>query len=146
LTENSNAEGTEKPPKGLVLDSAVLSRFIEKNAVVVDKTPLIRKLLESDLSTVFLSRPRRFGKTLLLDTIQNIANGKREYFTEMEIGKDGSDYSWEKYPVLRLDFAGIPREPEAFRRRLLTNMNTIIRSLGLDIGPVKDIVAIEDII
>jgi hypothetical protein len=146
LTENINAEVTEKPPKELVTDSDILSTFIEMNAVVVDKTALIRRLFESPISTFFLSRPRRFGKTLLLDTIQNIAEGNRELFSEMEIGKDGSDYSWKKYPVIRLDFAGLPTEPEAFKRRLLTKMNRIISLHGLDIEPVKDIAAIEDII
>jgi hypothetical protein len=146
LVENSNIEGTEKPPKGLVPDSDILSTFIEMNAVVVDKTPLIRNLFESPISTFFLSRPRRFGKTLLLDTIENIAVGNREFFTEMEIGKDGSDYSWKTYPVVRLDFGGLPDEPEDFGRNLRGRLDEIINFHDLDIGPVQAITDIEDII
>jgi hypothetical protein len=146
LAENRNAEETEQAPKELLPDSAVLSNFIEKNAVVVDKTPIIRRLFESPISTFFLSRPRRFGKSLLLDTMKNIAECNREFFTETEIGKDGSGFAWKRYPVILLNFGGISHEPEAFRRRLLTKMDRIIHIHGLDIGPVKDIAAIEDII
>jgi hypothetical protein len=146
LTKIITVAVTEQTPKELSTDSAVLRRFIQTNAVVVDKTPIIRKLLESTSSTVFLSRPRSFEKTRLLDTIQNIAEGKKKLFTEMEIGKDGSGYSWDTSPVIRLDFSGLPHEPEAFKRMLLGRMDRIIRLHDLNIEPVRHITEIENII
>ncbi|MDR1036758.1 MAG: AAA family ATPase [Deltaproteobacteria bacterium] len=146
MSENSNKGNTEQPPKDLLTDSAVLSKFIAKNAVVVDKTALIRDLFDSSDSSFFLARPRRFGKTLLLDTIQNIASGNRKLFANMEIGKDDSGYSWEKYPVIRLSFGGFPSEPNAFRQKLLNKLNKIASQHCLDIEPVQDITDIDDII
>jgi hypothetical protein len=129
-----------------VTDSAVLSKFIARNAVVVDKTALIHDLFDSSDSTYFLARPRRFGKTLLLDTIQNIANGSRKLFSNMAIGKDDSGYSWEKYPVIRLSFGGFPSEPNAFRQWFLEKLNQIVSHHCLDIKPVRHIASIEKII
>ncbi|MDR1036256.1 MAG: AAA family ATPase [Deltaproteobacteria bacterium] len=146
MVENGKAVGTDKAPKGLVPDSAVLGKFIINNAVVVDKTSLIRQLFDSDISTYFLSRPRRFGKTLLLDTIQNIAEGNKAFFIEMEIGKDDSGYSWETYPVIRLDFAGLPHEPKDFKRKLRDRLDKIISLHDLGIRPVKNVNDIDKII
>ncbi len=50
----------------------------------------------------FLSRPRHFGKTLTVDTLEQIFNGKRELFKGLYI--DSTDYDWKEYPVIHTDF------------------------------------------
>jgi len=79
----------------------------------VDKTPLIYKLI-TEGCPYFLSRPRRFGKSLLISTLQAVFEGRRELFeaftTEQGIEQPQlfiarSDWRWEKYPVLRFDFS-----------------------------------------
>ena len=81
--------------------------------VYVDKTPLIYKMITEGVP-YFLSRPRRFGKSLLVDTLDMVFEGRRELF-EAFTTKQGieqpqlyiarSDWEWEKYPVLRFDFS-----------------------------------------
>ncbi|MDR1313881.1 MAG: AAA family ATPase, partial [Deltaproteobacteria bacterium] len=67
---------------------------------------------------IFLSRPRRFGKTLLLDTIQRIFEGKRELFSGLEIEKRlGS--KWDAFPVIRIPFNAIKTDPAKFEESLL---------------------------
>lgn len=66
----------------------------------VDKTAIIRKLIENG-KYYFLSRPRRFGKSLLLSTIRAYFEGKRELFRGLAIDTD--EVSWDAHPVLYLD-------------------------------------------
>lgn len=66
----------------------------------VDKTQYIAKLLQGG-QYIFLARPRRFGKSLFLSTLQCFFEGRRELFNGLYI--DSIDWNWEKFPVLRLD-------------------------------------------
>lgn len=68
--------------------------------VYVDKTALIYKMATTG-SYYFLSRPRRFGKSLLLSTIEAYLSGKRELFEGLAIEK--LEKSWAKHPILHLD-------------------------------------------
>lgn len=68
--------------------------------VYVDKTPLVWQLA-SKSTPYFLSRPRRFGKSLLLSTFEAYFQGKKELFEGLAIEK--METEWEKYPVLHLD-------------------------------------------
>ena len=80
--------------------------------IYVDKTKLIYKMI-TEGCPYFLSRPRRFGKSLLVSTLQAIFEGRRDLFdaftTEGGIEQPQlfiaqSDWKWEKYPVIRFDF------------------------------------------
>ncbi len=66
----------------------------------VDKTALVYRLVTTG-SYYFLSRPRRFGKSLLLSTLHAYFEGKRELFEGLAISK--LEQKWEKYPILHLD-------------------------------------------
>ncbi len=70
--------------------------------VYVDKTALVYKLA-SEGSYYFLSRPRRFGKSLLVSTMEAYFNGRKELFEGLAIEKLEKD--WGEYPVLHLDFS-----------------------------------------
>ena len=67
----------------------------------VDKTEFIYKLLDSG-TYFFLSRPRRFGKSLFLSTLKAFYEGKRELFEGLAIARH-EDVTWEKHPVLYID-------------------------------------------
>ncbi|MDE5850232.1 MAG: AAA family ATPase, partial [Muribaculaceae bacterium] len=73
----------------------------EEGYVYVDKTHYIAKLLRSKSRYCFLARPRRFGKSLFLSTLQYFFEGRRELFKGLAV--DTMDWDWESYPVLRLD-------------------------------------------
>ncbi|MBD5420289.1 MAG: AAA family ATPase [Bacteroides sp.] len=77
------------------------SELIEKGFVYVDKTCYIKSLI-SQGKFIFLSRPRRFGKSLLLSTLEAYFEGSRELFKGL--AADGMDLDWTPSPVLRFDF------------------------------------------
>ncbi len=81
--------------------------------IYIDKTPLIYKMI-TEGKPFFLSRPRRFGKSLLVSTLAAVFEGRRELFeaftTEQGIEQPQlfiatTDWKWEKYPVIRFDFS-----------------------------------------
>ena len=74
----------------------------EEGALYIDKTKWIYSLIQ-DNSAAFLSRPRRFGKSLLVSTLEALFEGKRQYFSGLWI--DSSDYEWKEFPVIRLDLS-----------------------------------------
>ncbi len=89
--------------KKLPIGIQTFAKIREDNHYYVDKTPLIFKLLE-DGTHYFLSRPRRFGKSLLIDTIGELFAGKQSLFQGLFI-HDIWDWS-VNYPVIRLSFGG----------------------------------------
>lgn len=70
------------------------------NYVYVDKTEYIWRLADEG-KYYFLSRPRRFGKSLLVSTLEAFFKGRRHLFKDLAI--DVKDYDWQEYPVLHLD-------------------------------------------
>ena len=77
-------------------------QIIKEEYVYVDKTDLIYQLTRGKI--YFLSRPRRFGKSLLISTLENYYLGKKELFKGLKI--DALEKDWKTYPVFHLDFNG----------------------------------------
>lgn len=78
------------------------SEIINMDRLYIDKTAYIHKM--TDLSKyIFLSRPRRFGKSLLVSTIQSYFEGKKDLFKGLDI--DRVEKEWTEYPVLRFSLA-----------------------------------------
>ena len=74
----------------------------ERGLIYVDKTDLVYKLTQES-KFVFLSRPRRFGKTLLCTTLESYFQGRKELFEGLAIEK--LETEWKKYPVLYFDLS-----------------------------------------
>ncbi|MDE5790675.1 MAG: ATP-binding protein [Muribaculaceae bacterium] len=77
------------------------SEIISKEYVYVDKTMFI-PLMENRGKFIFLSRPRRFGKSLLLSTLHSYFAGEKDYFKGLAI--ESMNVEWKKRPVLHFDF------------------------------------------
>ena len=75
----------------------------EKGSVYVDKTGLVYRMTHEDGTYFFLSRPRRFGKSLLISTLRAYFEGRRELFEGLELGR--LEREWTSYPVVRLDMS-----------------------------------------
>jgi hypothetical protein len=106
-------------------------QIINGGYVYVDKTELIYKLIRLD-KPFFLSRPRRFGKSLLVSTIEHIFLGNRELFNGLWI--DGSDYDWQPHPVIHLDLSKVSYEsPEKLESHLILTLSNIAKKAGLPI-------------
>ena len=73
----------------------------EEGYIYVDKTRYITELIRKKSRYCFLARPRRFGKSLFLSTLQCFFEGRRELFEGLDV--ESLDWDWKPYPVLRLD-------------------------------------------
>ena len=78
-------------------------QIIEDGYVYVDKTDLVYKLVKEG-KIYFLSRPRRFGKSLLISTLKSYFQGKKDLFKGLAIDK--LETEWAEYPVFHIDFNG----------------------------------------
>lgn len=74
----------------------------ERGFVYVDKTQFIIRLLEGT-DCYFLSRPRRFGKSLFISTLECFFQGRKDLFEELAI--ENYDWDWSTYPVIRIDLS-----------------------------------------
>ncbi len=89
--------------KKLPIGIQTFREFIENNYLYVDKTKEIYELLNEAGKYFFLSRPRRFGKSLFIDTLQEVFEGNKELFKGLYIY---DKYNFEKYPVIKISWAG----------------------------------------
>ena len=88
--------------KKLPIGINTLSSMLENDMVYVDKTPLIWQMVQQP-ARFFLSRPRRFGKSLLVDTLKELFEGNQGLFEGLFIH---DKWNWAKsYPVIKIDFA-----------------------------------------
>ncbi|MDY3070498.1 MAG: AAA family ATPase, partial [Parabacteroides sp.] len=78
-------------------------RLIEDGFVYIDKTDMVYSLVQEG-TIYFLSRPRRFGKSLLVSTLKNYFLGRKELFKGLKI--DSLEKEWKVYPVFHMDFNG----------------------------------------
>ena len=78
------------------------SRVIREGFLYVDKTDLVWQLAHY-ATYVFLSRPRRFGKSLLTSTLESYFRGEKELFEGLKIME--LEKEWKQYPVIRLDLS-----------------------------------------
>ncbi len=88
--------------KKLPIGIQTFRKIIEGDYVYIDKTKQALDLIEN-YSYIFLSRPRRFGKSLFVDTLNEIFNGNKELFKGLYIY---DKYDFETYPVIRIDWSG----------------------------------------
>ena len=90
--------------------------IVEDGYVYVDKTALIYDLVTNG-KIYFLSRPRRFGKSLLVSTLKYYFEGEKELFKGLAI--DSLEKDWKHYPVFHIDFNGSNfLEPNALKNVL----------------------------
>ena len=79
------------------------AKLRENNFVYVDKTDMVFDITKND-GVYFLSRPRRFGKSLLVSTIKYYFEGRHDLFKGLKI--ESLETKWETYPVFEIDFNG----------------------------------------
>lgn len=79
------------------------SELREKNYVYIDKTTYVYEMAHADAKYLFLSRPRRFGKSLLTSTLRSYFEGRKELFEGLAI--EQLETEWTAYPVLHFDMS-----------------------------------------
>jgi hypothetical protein len=116
--------------KKLPIGINTLSSIRDNDMVYVDKTPLIWQMVQQT-ARFFLSRPRRFGKSLLVDTLKELFEGNRALFEGLYID---DQWDWSKqYPVIKLDFAsGVLQNRAQLDERIETLLTLNQQRLGIE--------------
>lgn len=96
----------EQKQKSIPIDTTIFRNIIENDNLYVDKTRYLLSMLESG-KFFFLSRPRRFGKSLTVDTLEQIFKGNKELFKGLYIY---DKYDFKEYPVIRLSMISVNRK------------------------------------
>jgi hypothetical protein len=120
--------------KLILTDKANFIDIRQLDGVYVDKTKEIYDCIGKG-TYFFLSRPRRFGKSLLCSTLKEMFSGNREHFKGLWL--DSSDWQWEKHPVIHLNmtsFAG----GNATKTTLQYGLKSEMRELSIDNGVAFD--------
>ena len=113
MSSNAGENNYNDGVKGIITDRFSFEYFITNDFLYVDKTMYAYELVESDKNFFFVSRPRRFGKSLFCSTLHSIFDGKRDLFKGLYIAEN-TDYSFEKHPVIHLDFSNFTLISEEF--------------------------------
>jgi len=116
------------------------------NALYVDKTQYVWKLVGGAEKMFFLSRPRRFGKSLLLSTLEAFFLNKRELFRGLAIDTLAPDGVWQEWPVIHLDMAKVS-SPEGFegqKRAMDSYLRRVAEDMGMSVRDEWEAAAILD--
>lgn len=106
------------------------SELRTRNMLYVDKTPQIHRLISTG-KYYFLSRPRRFGKSLTLSTLRAIYEGKRELFQGLWIE---NQWDWEKvHPVIHLSFSSIGYRTLGLEAAIAAELHIISKTFGVEL-------------
>jgi len=102
----------------LPLGTSAFAGLRTLNYVYVDKTEYIYNLIQPEKQRFFLSRPRRFGKSLLVSTLKEVLSGNKDLFDSLWIAQ--SKYQWPKHGVIKLDFSELSSQnPDEFKYGLI---------------------------
>ncbi|MDR1166235.1 MAG: ATP-binding protein [Deltaproteobacteria bacterium] len=92
-------------PKSLPIGIQTFEKIINDHYFYLDKTDIIARMIEEKAAAYFLARPRRFGKSLLLSTLEALFSGQREFFAGLAIEKKLDEEIFAARPVIRLDMS-----------------------------------------
>ncbi|MEI7580826.1 MAG: AAA family ATPase [bacterium] len=119
--------------KQLPIGISTLEEIIKNDLLYIDKTEIIHRLITNN-RRCFFSRPRRFGKSLLVSTLKEIFSGNKELFKNLWIGKENR-YTWVNRPVVHLDFAKINYEDLlSLKQSLNLALDRIARTYNVSIS------------
>jgi len=122
--------------KTIVTDTYDFPTLIRRGNLYVDKTAYLHRLASGvDGSLFFMSRPRRFGKSLMISTLEQIFKGEKALFKGLAIAK--TEYDWEKYPIIRLDMTAFDHT---------SGLTLFKRSLAEELGGKEPIAAFRALI
>lgn len=114
------------------VDTASFKNIRENDFVYVDKTGYIHALTASKGTYYFLARPRRFGKSLFLDSLSEYFSGNRDLFKGLAIDELEPE-EWESYPVLKLNMAGASFQgPQDLTDLMIHQLEIIEKEYGFE--------------
>lgn len=118
--------------KNLPIGLQDFEKIIRNNYLYVDKTKVIYEMINRGMC-YFFSRPRRFGKSVLISTLEALFANKKELFKGLWI--EQSPYVWQKHPIIRLDFSAIPHaNTQELERGICKRLKHIAQEYGIDLA------------
>jgi hypothetical protein len=122
--------------KNLPIGIQDFSQLIEGGYLYIDKTREIHKLMERGGKYYFISRPRRFGKSLMISTLKEIFSGNKQLFKDLWIY---DKIHWQPFPVIHIDFLKInAKTPGILEKSLVKRVRKIAEQFGVDLDPEGD--------
>lgn len=118
-----------KITKKLPIEKQHLEQFKTQNLVYVDKTRYVYTLMQ-EAGYYFLSRPRRFGKSLFIDTLKQAHLGKKNLFEGLWIY---DKINWTTYPVIHIDFSILSYRALTLETALLNELNNIAKAYDVQL-------------
>jgi len=119
--------------------------LIEGGYLYIDKTRYIYPLVQGIQGIYFLSRPRRFGKSLLVSTLDELFKGNRALFQGLWI--DDSDYDWQPYPIIHIDFSTKPvHSAEDLSSVIQTYLRRVAEVYGIPFDEENAPIHLDDLI
>ena len=130
--------------KKLPIGIQTFPKIVAGNYCYADKTPLIARLVDEG-EFYFLARPRRFGKSLLIDTIAEAFLGNKEMFSGLYLE---NNWDWEQqYPVVRIDFAqGILTSKKQLNASILEMLHVMATSADISLRMTETHLAFAELI
>ena len=123
--------------KKLPIGISSLKKIVTEGYVYVDKTRYVYDLVNTGVY-YFLSRPRRFGKSLFIDTLKEAFEGNKELFKGLYIY---DKWDWEiKYPVIHINFAeGLLKSRKELDKRIIDILRVNQKRLGIESREIEDV-------
>ncbi len=121
--------------KKLPIGIQTFKKIIDGDYLYIDKTKDIYELITNN-SYIFLSRPRRFGKSLLVSTIKEIFEGNKKLFEGLYI-YDKWDWK-DRYPVIKIDFYGDLRSPQSLEKNILHFLKQNQKNLDVECDDINE--------
>lgn len=124
-------------PHLLSIGLASFKTMVQENFIYVDKTHYIHELITKG-KYYFLSRPRRFGKSLLLSTLEQIFAGDKQLFEPFFIAT--TNYNWAAYPTIHLSFSSMSsKTAQDLENNIRWTFEELASSHGTDISDALSI-------
>ena len=131
--------------KNLSTSIYTFESLISNDCLYVDKTRYLYELVKLPKAQIFCARPRRFGKSLTVSTLEAIFRGKRELFEGLYIA--GQNYDWQEYPVVHLDFARTDmRDLDKLQMSLCLQLSQIGGEYGISLKGINPVVMFDTLL
>ena len=118
--------------KNINTGSSDFADLIENGAIYVDKTAFIHRMIsDKNNKVLFISRPRRFGKSLTISALKYLFEGRRDLFRGLAIDK--SDWKWQTHPVIHFRFNELRTESlDAFEESFVAYVKGRLQAAGYE--------------
>ena len=118
--------------KPIATSTSDFADLIRHGGIYVDKTAYFHRLVSNEMNRLlFLARPRRFGKSLMITALKEIFSGRRELFEGLAISK--TDWKWEKWPIIYFNFGdAVTTSFEAFEQTVTPRIKQRLQDAGYE--------------